>query len=115
VAGVERCSVLLGVLLDGMVSLFCATAIAPCAKEVLLLLLLLFLLQVVQRVNAYPKIILSNDKGDRTSVRIDNWRVSSLQLLLLLLLLHACVMRDGFAIQCCVQDGSAGFTRGVTC
>jgi hypothetical protein len=33
-------------------------------------------LQVVRRVNAYPKIILSNDKGDRTSVRIDNWRVS---------------------------------------
>jgi hypothetical protein len=35
------------------------------------------LLQVVQRVNAYPKIILSNDNGDRTSVRIDNWRVSA--------------------------------------
>ncbi|WIA37408.1 hypothetical protein OEZ86_014333 [Tetradesmus obliquus] len=35
-------------------------------------------LKVMRRVNAYPKIILSNDKGDRTSVRIDNWRVPTI-------------------------------------
>ncbi|KAF6249060.1 hypothetical protein COO60DRAFT_1583288 [Scenedesmus sp. NREL 46B-D3] len=35
-------------------------------------------LKVERRVNAYPKIILSNGTGDRTSVRIDNWRVATI-------------------------------------